>query len=279
MTPKPGIYYGVRFEEYQKWDAVNNSVLKILSDERRCPAHAKYYLENGLPDTPALRFGRALDCYILEPTHFVELYEVEPVVDRRTKLGRLEWEHFQQQLGKKESISQEDYEKIISIFNKVIDSQAMRLIEGGKSQVCAVWEDKITGLTCKARWDYYQEEIPMITDLKSTGDASPDGFSFDIFKYAYFQQAGFYCMGHEVLTDDDPCFAIFAIEKEPPFVHSTFDLGMKSIEAGKNAARKALAIYAKCKKSGVWPQYSDKITILDMPVWALQKYGIDQYQM
>ncbi|MBE3116912.1 PD-(D/E)XK nuclease-like domain-containing protein, partial [Candidatus Bathyarchaeota archaeon] len=143
---KPGLYYNIRFEDYQKIDAVNNSVLKILADERQCPAHALEYLEHGRKDTPALVFGRALDCYLLEPTRFVELYEVEPIVDRRSKIGKLEWEHFQQQLGKKESVSQENYEKIIAIYNKVIGSQAMRLIQGGKSQVVAVWIDGETKL-------------------------------------------------------------------------------------------------------------------------------------
>jgi hypothetical protein len=119
----------------------------------------------------------------------------------------------------------------------------------------------------------------MITDLKSTQDASPDGFGYDVFKYAYYQQAGFYCMGHEVLTGDDPCFAIFAIEKEEPYVHTSFELGMKTIEAGKNAARKALAKYKECKESGVWPMYSDKVLMLDMPAWAIQKNGVNEYQM
>ncbi|MBE3145254.1 MAG: PD-(D/E)XK nuclease-like domain-containing protein [Planctomycetes bacterium] len=119
----------------------------------------------------------------------------------------------------------------------------------------------------------------MITDLKSTQDASPDGFSYDVFKYAYFQQAGFYAMGHQVLTGDDPCFAIFAIEKEEPFVHTSFELGVKTIEAGKNAARKSLAIYKQCKESGVWPMFSDKILTLDMPLFALQKHGINPYQV
>lgn len=280
MTPAPGIYYGVRFEEYQQWEAVNNSVLKILSDERRCPAHALQYIENGRPDTPALAFGRAVDCYILEPTRFVELFTVCPKCDKRTKEGKATFADFEasKQPGQ-EVVSEEDYEKIITIYNKVIDSQAMRLIQGGKSQVCAVWIDKPTGLLCKARWDYYQEDIPMITDLKSTNDASPNGFGYDIFKYFYFQQAGFYCMGHEVLTGEEADFAIFAIEKEEPFVHSTFAVGDNTIAAGKNAARKALAKYKECKESGVWPQYSDKILMINMPTFALEKYGVNQYQM
>jgi hypothetical protein len=280
MIDKPGIYYGVRFEDYQQIDAVNNSVLKILSDERQSPAHAKWYIDNGRPDTPALKLGRAIDAHILEPLRFFELFSVCPKCDRRTKEGKAVYVEFEGNLQPgQEIITEDDYEKVVQISNSVQHSQAMRLIEGGQSQVVAVWQDKTTGLLCKARYDYYQKDIPMITDLKSTQDASPDGFGYDVFKYAYYQQAGFYCMGHEVLTGDDPCFAIFAIEKEEPYVHTSFELGMKTIEAGKNAARKALSKYKQCKDSGVWPMFSDKVLMLDMPEWAIQKNGVNQYQM
>lgn len=277
---KPGIYFDMRFEDYQAIDAVNNSVLKILSDERRCPAHAKEYIDNGRPDTPALEFGRAMDAYILEPLRFFELYAVCPKCDKRTKEGKAVYAEFEAKLHEgQEIINQDNYEKIIQTGASIINSQAMRLIRGGKSQVVAVWKDEATGLLCKGRWDYYQEDIPMITDLKSTSDCSPDGFAYDLFKYGYFQQAGFYCMAHEVLTGIDSCFAIFAIEKEPPYVHSSFDLGVKTIEAGKNAARAALQKYKTCVESGQWPMYSDQIVMLEMPKFALEIHGINQFQM
>jgi hypothetical protein len=280
IPDNPGIYYNITFAQYQAIDAVNNSILKILSDERQSPAHAFHYIKNGRPDTPALKIGRAIDAHILEPLRFFELYAVCPECDKRTKEGKATYQEFEMsRQPEQELISQRDYEKIIQIYNSVINSQAMRLIEGGKSQVVAVWQDKTTGLLCKARYDYYQKDIPMITDLKSTQDSSPDGFGYDVFKYSYFQQAGFYCMGHEVLTGCEPCFAIFAIEKEEPFVHTSFELGMKTIEAGKNAARKALVKYKQCKDSGVWPMFSDKVLMLDIPVWALEKNGINKYQI
>jgi len=276
---KPGLYFDMRFDDYVAIDAVNNSVLKILSDPRRCPAHAKEYLDNGRPDTPALKFGRMVDAYILEPTRFLDLYAVCPDCDKRTKAGKALYASFSEALTPgQEIITQSDYEKAQAICNAVTGSCAMRLIENGQSQVVVVWKDEATGLLCKGRWDYYQKDIPMITDLKSTGDASPDGFSYDLFKYGYFQQAGFYCMGHEALTGVDPCFAIFAIEKESPFVHSSFELGIKTIEAGKNAARKALKKYKQCVESGAWPLYNDKIVILDMPKYFLEMNGINPYQ-
>jgi len=277
---EPGFYYNMPFEEYAKIEAVNNSFLKILSDDRKCPAHAKEYLDHGRPDTPALRFGRAVDAYILEPTRFMDLYAVYPECDRRTKEGKAVYAKFLENLQPgQEVISQEEYATLNSMYLKTVDSSARRLIRDGASQVVAVWRDPATGILCKGRYDYYQKDIPMITDLKTTSDASPDGFAIDIFKYGYYQQAGFYCMGHEVLTGDDPCFAIFAIEKEEPFVHTAFDIGVSTIEAGKFAARGALRKYKECMESGQWPMFSDKILTVDMPKWALERNGITSFNM
>ena len=119
----------------------------------------------------------------------------------------------------------------------------------------------------------------MITDLKTTTDASPFGFARDMVKYGYHQQAGFYCMGYEALTGEKPCFAIFAIEKEPPYVHSAYEIGDRTILAGMNAARNSLTIYAECVKTNTWPQYSEKITLLDVPVYALEKNGVHNFTM
>lgn len=279
QPPEPGFYYDVSFDTYKLWDAVNNSVLKILADDHKSPAHAKEYIDNGRADTPALKFGRALDCYLLEPMRWLEWYSVCPDVDRRTKAGKLAYAEFEAALlPGQEIISQSDYEKIQTIYNRVSQSIAMELIQGGRAQVCAVWVDKETGLTCKARYDYYRDDIPMITDVKSAMDASPDGFAAAVFKFGYYQQAGFYCEGHEILTGDEPCFAIAAFEKDDPFVSASYELGGNTIQAGRNAVRKALRKYKQCMDTGQWPAFSDKITMLDMPQWALEKNGINRFQ-
>ena len=41
MKIEPGIYPGVSFEDYAKWEAVNNSVLQILNKKSALHAKAK----------------------------------------------------------------------------------------------------------------------------------------------------------------------------------------------------------------------------------------------
>ena len=277
---KPGIYEGILFSDYQDWDAINNSALKILTDPTKCPAHCMYYLLNGRPDTPALKFGRALDAYILEPLRFMEIYSVMPDADGRTKAGKAIKAEFEKNLKPgQEIVAEKDYAAILEIYSLVSGSRAIRLIRDGKSQVSIAWEDKRTGLLCKARLDYLNESIPMITDLKSAADCSPLGFGWAIYRFMYYQQLGFYAMGYKALTNDEPNMAIFAIEKEKPYVHASYELGDKTIETGKKAAHKALTIYKECLDSGQWPMHSDEIEILEMPLAALEKAGYSPYEL
>jgi exodeoxyribonuclease VIII len=277
QTPEPGLHYNVPFETYAAWDAVNNSVLKLMID--KTPAHARHYMLEGRKETPALLFGRAADCYLLEPTRFHMDFAVGPECDKRTREGKALWADFLETVRPgQEIISQSDYDAIQKIYGVVSASQAMRLIEGGLSQVCCVWKDEPTGLLCKARFDYLQPDIPMITDLKTSQSADPERFAVDIFKYGYYQQAGFYTMGYRAVTgfDMDPPFCIFAIEKEAPYVHNGFELHADTVSAGQIAARRALTLYAKCLAEDKWPAYTDKITILNMPYWALRQTGWGQ---
>lgn len=275
---KPGIYSGVSFDAYKAWNAVNNSLLKYFAF--KSPAHAKWYLDNGRPETEALAFGSAVDCYLLEPSRFAVEYHVAPKCDKRTKEGKAIWAEFSATLREgQQVIDEEQMAAIQAIYAAVKDSQAMRLIQGGKAQECLVWEDKETGLLCKARLDYLQSDFPIITDVKTTRDCSPHEFAGDIYKYGYYQQAAFYAMGYEALTGRSPFIAIFAIEKEPPYVAAAYQIGERTIEAGKIAARAALKQYAKCMAENSWPPYSPKITMLEMSGWALQRCGVHTFNL
>lgn len=271
-TPAPGLYFGMSFEDYVSIKAVNNSVLKIITDQT--PAHCKHYIDNGREDTASLFFGRAADCYILEPSLFNKKYTVGPDARRNSR----EWKDFESTVPEGvEILKPEEFGAILDLSVRVQESAALCLIQNGQSQVVCVWIDAKTGLLCKARFDYFQEQIPMITDMKTSRSAEPESFAKDIFKFCYYQQAAFYCDGWMAATGEtyDPCYAFFVIEKEPPYVCSAFELGAKSLEAGRIAYRRALDIYAKCLQEDTWPAYfsSTKVTMIDMPNWALAAAG------
>jgi len=270
--PKPGIYFDVSFDDYIDIDAVNNSTLKMLVD--LSPAHCKHYIEHGRPETKALAFGSLADCYILEPLRFYDKYIVGPEEHKNTKI----WKQFVADNPNKEAIKQADLDACIAIYNKISVSPSMRLLSGGFSQTVCLWIDEPTGLLCKSRQDYLNLNICLITDLKTTQSSNPFWFSKDIYKYKYHTQAAFYIDGMMIATKEPEwAFAFFCVEKVEPFVNSAFQLGEKSIEAGRVMYRKALDKYADCLKTGQWPPYQEEITMIEIPAWELDKLGMGKH--
>jgi len=72
LKVKPGIYYGVPFEEYCQWDAVNNSSLDPILFQS--PAHYQAKLNEPPKKTNALAFGSLAHTAMLEPDEFKRNY-------------------------------------------------------------------------------------------------------------------------------------------------------------------------------------------------------------
>lgn len=274
MTPKPGIYPGVPFTEYQHWDAVNNSLLWRL--KMRSPAHAIHERLHPAEPTPALVFGQALHALILEPATWEERFAIKPECDRRTKDGKATYEAFLEFKGDKQEVSQSDFDTIEAIANSVRAQQCRELICAGRSEVSIVWEDQGTGLLLKGRLDYERADgwNHFITDVKTTEDASEYGFALSIAKYGYYQAAAMYCDGWKAITGDDSMFVWLAVEKKPPYVTKVWECHEDLLAAGRNSYHEALRICALCMKENRWPAYGDWPSIITGPEWLLRREGV-----
>ncbi len=276
MIPKPGIYPGVPFEEYAKWQAVNISLLITLQDQS--PFHAKYYQEHPAPETPALTIGSAAHCLALEPDTFKDRYVVAPKADRRTKDGKERWAAFEVLAGGKSILTADQYDSISAITEAISHQVVHRFIRQGEAEVCLVWQDKKTGLLCKGRLDYVHRDKAIIIDLKTTADASPDSFQRAIWAYRYHRRAAFYVDGWKALTGDDTAFVWMPIEKNPPYAIGAYEAHENTIWAGRLDYRKALERYAECVKANTWPAYGAKVEMINLSDWQLKESGVNAYQ-
>lgn len=276
-APKCGLYPGVPFDQYQQWDAVNNSFLSVLLN--RSPAHARQYQQQAPETTDAMHFGHALHTRALEPDLFGPRYAIRPDCDRRTKVGKAIYEAFMATLDGKQEISRGEADSIETMCKAIEGRQIHRFIEQGQAEVCIVWIDPRTNLLCKARLDYWHDGQILIVDLKSTIDASYDAFSSAVFRYQYYQQAAWYCDGIKQLTGRMPSFVFMAVEKAPPYACAAYELADADLLAGRKAYRKALGIYRECLATNYWPGYPDRVDMLTMPQWALNKVGVGQYNL
>ena len=176
---KPGIYENVSYDDYFKWQAINNSTLWRM--KKRNPAYVQHMLESPPAESDALRVGSALHFQVLEPDEFKNHFVVAPKVDRRTKAGKADWIEFQESLRGRDFLKPEEMAMITGMHESVQQTEYYQYLTGGTAEVGIVWEDEETGILCKAKLDYVIQDndtgMYVVSDLKSSAvDGSAGGF-------------------------------------------------------------------------------------------------------
>lgn len=147
----------------------------------------------------------------------------------------------------------------------------------------------------------------IIGDLKTTEDASPEGFAKSIANWRYDVQHAYYIDGTRLALEQGKCnppqegkaelsvywtdpvtgvlcrcrpdfwrgypkhFAFIAVEKKPPYAVGVYVLDSEGVEIGRAQYQHDLRVYAECVRTGVWPGYGDKIQTISLPGWHANK--------
>jgi hypothetical protein len=248
---------------------VSKSVIDLV---RRSPAHYKAWLDETAPDedTPALRFGQAFHCALLEPERYALEYATEPEFgDCRRKGPKDARDAWRAENSHLVAVSFEDAAAIDGMMASIRRHPlASKMIKDGESELTLKWKDSETGLTCKSRLDYYVESLGMIVDAKSTLDARWDPFRRDMIKYGYEVQDALYRSAAIELGLKVQHFVFLAVEKVAPFAVATYTLDEAGIASGFSKASAAMRELAHCVATDTWPGYDVGIQTIDWPTWA-----------
>lgn len=250
--------------DYNSINAVRFSRLKRLAVS---PLHYKEHVEK---ETEALRLGRAVHLAVLEPARYRD--EVA-VWEGKTRRGK-EWDSFQAQNETKTILRAADHEMAMALSKAVnADPLAGVLLRGGKAEHTRTWTDPGTGLTCKARLDYYAEG--RVVDLKTTSKIQPRDFARQAAQFYYHAQLAFYSTGLP-----QPCSAyIIAPTKEKPIDVVTYKLPARALRVGQQLCEKWLALLAECQARDEWPGIGGgEIQELVLPEYALGEEGVQLTQ-
>lgn len=264
---RSGIIPGIPIEEYHRHGSVSKSQLDQFA---KSPAHYLASLTTPRKETAAMRIGSLFHGLVLEPER-VKI-AVAPACDKRTKEGKATWAAFVAENEGAEVVTAEEGEALRGMVASVMaHPKASLLLSGtGIAEGSAFWFDERSGELCRCRPDFYRED-GVIVDLKTTEDASMDGFTRSVAKYNYAMQAAFYSDGIEAATFKPvQGFAFIAVEKTPPYAVQCFQLDFQSMEAGRVLYGNLLLDLADCKIANKFPAYSDKIETLSLPNWALK---------
>lgn len=248
---------------------VSKSALDLVT---RSPAHYKAWIDGVAPDeeTPALTFGRAFHCAVLEPDRFRSDYSAEPDFgDCRSKDNKARRDAWRDEHAAHELISAESMTTIEGMIASIhAHPLASAIIRDGLSELTISWRDSETGLSCKSRADYFVEKRGMVADVKSCLDASYDAFRRDVVKYRYHVQDALYRAGFAEAGAAVQHFIFVAVEKAPPFAVAVYSLESEGIGKGYSAARADIDLLADCVKRNEFPGYPPGIQELTLPPWA-----------
>lgn len=270
---KQGIYDNISINDYHAGPGLSNSGMSLLLQ-----SPAKYYYEylSGKKEvdteqSKALIIGQALHVLTLEPELFAKQFYVMPGMDRRTKVGKQQYNSCIIEAESKCLIKQDDFAKVKQMSDSIRSNEVFKkicLIGEGKVENSVFWLEN--EILLKSRPDWYNDKI--IIDVKTTNCASKESFSKSVINYGYHRQAAMQIDGLSKCTGNQYKHHVFlVVESEAPFLTATYSLDDAAIESGRIQYKIASKIYADCFESNNWYGYSNKVETITFPEWYLNK--------
>lgn len=257
MSDQPeGIFYDMSFEDYIAADAVSCSDLCTLLDS--FPAR----LLHPRKDTEPLTDGRIAHRLVLEGVDDLadsSRYIVTPpgfsmshvkkhadLIERITETGAT-------------PISEDRAETIRGMHKALrADPTVVAALSNGRPEVSVFWREEAHGLLCRARFDFVPDKGLLFVDYKTTVSIDPLPLSRAIANYRVAHRSNWYRRAavHGLGRDDParpPLYLPLWQEKSPPYFAAMQPCEDSDIALAGAELDQALALYAYCKESGVWP--------------------------
>ena len=241
---KVGIYEDIPYEQYAEIPAYRSHDLTSVI---KCPFSWKYRKE--MEQTPALLEGRVQHTVFLEHHKFNEEFVIQPNVDRRTKVGKADYEDFLATVGNRTPISQDLYDTCMK-RREVVKHYIPK--ETDKAELTLVFE--WDGEPFKARMDWYDNEY--VWDLKTCRDASPRGFKGAINAFNYHMQAALYVDAAKTCGLTAKGFNFLAQEKQDPYPYVVYTLSEEALKYAQARNEQALALIQDCSKNDDYKPYN-----------------------
>lgn len=271
LCPPPGIYPGIDFEAYRNWQAVNHSKLIRID---KSPLHTQVMPD--ISEKKAIRLGQLVHSGKLEPGSVAKRYAVMPAYELMPQnvTGKGEQStstatSFVKQCRKEfyqeaeaaglTVITQEEYDNYLKILTAIDENKAVvDMVANGECELSIVWQDKPTGIRCKARIDCKSPNRLM--DLKTSRDDNdrplPESFEWSLWTYSYYSQAAWYQEGWRALTGDLLPFWFAVVGTAEPMQCIAAPVGAATLQLGRQKNRERIQAYAECHERGQWPGYS-----------------------
>jgi len=273
-TPKPGVYFDVPFEEYLTWDALSRS--EGVTFETTTPAQYRYHLDHPKKVGDAADLGSAVDTYVFEGAEaFGEKFHRIPQGMRRDKRTKAYKEQLAEADGRR-MLRAEDYDEVEALGKAAVNHDEVKaFLAEGSAQMTIVWEDRRTGILCKARPDFYStaKGAPVILDMKVTRKWEPEAFARDLPTSMLHWQAAWYLRGaSEAFQFEHDSFMFFLVKPTPVHTVSVADTSLGTIDLANAQIDRMLARFKLCAERNEWEKDIPGIVPIDLPSWYYRSF-------
>lgn len=247
---RSGLIEGLPYAGYHDDPALRHSVLHRMSISA---LHLVTSIEEGDSDSSAKTLGRVFHTMVLQPELFEETTVVVNASDRRTNIFKAE----AAANADKDAILRHEFENLCRMRDRFHAKAINRdLVAGAMTEVSCFWEDRRTGIRCKARPDIFRR-AGVLVDIKTTDNMR--WFLKNAEDFGYFNQLAFYADGIAAVTGRPPqtCLLI-AVEKTGARDSKIFDVRPRLAKARRENAL-YLQRYADCLKTDRWPGYPEQV--------------------
>jgi hypothetical protein len=281
---KPGVHV-IKNSAYHSGPGLSSSGVKELL---KSALHFHTYKNTPNEPTPEMLRGTLVHTLILEPDKIHEDFVVGDFKIRRGK----EYDNLVLNNPDKIVITREEFDEANlcaqSFWKQQADnSELNKLTTGGHRELSFYWEDKATGVLCKARPDLITDCGTTIVDIKTARDGSFDAFQKAIVDYKYFISAPYYLRGvNEVMSDPKlgpkgsvlwnvkpTRFVFVVIETKAPYAVSIYELDENALAFGSQLIDRALDSYAESVATDLWTGYSKSVIPISLPNWAMYRFN------
>src|SRR4029077_8555053 len=237
--------------------------------------------------TRAMKFGSLVDCLLLTPRKFDQLYAVKPeqylaskgTMEKWTRQSKTcrKWEDDHEAAGR---IVIDNYDRLEAeaCVNSLMDEPEIRSLVNASDAQVLVTADYLDADTRKLiPLKFMLDLVPklgspyerVLADLKTCDSADPRAWKKAVFNHKYHVQAAMYLDAYVCATGEDRTdFYHPVVENYFPYETACRHLSAEFIDLGRHEYLAALRRYARCLKDNVWPGYdTDARKLVDG--WAL----------
>jgi len=257
-------------QEYHQHPAISSSDVKMVAAKSLAHWRHKVYKPSA-----TFALGSAVHALVLEPSKDLVIRGPEDRRGNKWKEASLAAD-----IDGKILLTEGDYDQARAIAQPVISHPVMT---GYLNDPTFVPEasffayDDETDMRIKCRPDGFMPESGIVFDIKTTQDASPDGFPREIRKYGYDLQAAFYLRCLRLAGQKAHTFVFVAVEKEAPYAVGLHMLTERYLAAADLRVTETLHKIHSARTANVFPTGWPLINHVDLPRWQIAEPEADAF--